>query len=102
MIIRQVIYADILVQLGTPLSATTRLSTLVRMNATNTSNGIAYMGHRYAMSCAAASVSSASAVTEAGVPEFGVSLISHFLLPLSLFLLLANIGSIGLHSSFYV
>jgi len=41
-----------------------RLSTLVRMNATNTSNGIAYMGHRYAMSCAAASVSSASAVTE--------------------------------------
>ena len=63
--------------LATPFSATTRLSTLVRMNATNTSNGIAYMGHRYAMSCAAASVSSASAVTEAGVPEFCLSYLAY-------------------------
>ena len=36
----------------------------MRITATATSNGIAHAGHRYAMSCAAATVNPASALTE--------------------------------------
>lgn len=41
-----------------------RVSTLVKMAATSTSNGIAHSGHRYAMSCAAAAVNPVSALSE--------------------------------------
>ncbi|XP_023336821.1 presequence protease, mitochondrial isoform X2 [Eurytemora carolleeae] len=46
------------------LKDTNRVSTLVKMAATSTSNGIAHSGHRYAMSCAAAAVNPVSALTE--------------------------------------
>jgi len=46
------------------LDDTNRISTLVKMAATNTANGIAHAGHRYAMSCAAGAVNPASALSE--------------------------------------